>query len=149
MIQGGIIQEGAAQFEPFFPALVVLLPLLGFALNGFLALKHARLSADAVRAGGELDLDGPSGRPATHTLPSLIGPGVMLGAFIITLINFVAMMGVELHDPVVIEYWTWMATGTFSVGAALQLDQLSMIMMLIITGVGFLIHVFSVGYMKD
>jgi len=149
MVQGGSIQEGAAQFEPFLPGLVVLLPLLGFALNGFLALKHARLSADAVRAGGELDLDGPSGRPATHTLPSLIGPGVMLGAFIITLINFVSMMGVELHEPVVIEYWTWMATGTFSVSAALQLDQLSMIMMMIITGVGFLIHVFSVGYMKD
>ena len=149
MVQAGSTQAGAAQFEPFLPGLVVLLPLLGFALNGFLALKHARLSADAVRAGGELDLDGPSGRPATHTLPSLIGPGVMLGAFIITLINFVSMMGVELHEPVVIEYWTWMATGTFSVSAALQLDQLSMIMMMIITGVGFLIHVFSVGYMKD
>ncbi|MEX2466554.1 MAG: NADH-quinone oxidoreductase subunit L [Gemmatimonadota bacterium] len=149
MVQGGSTQAGAAQFEPFLPGLIVLLPLLGFALNGFLALKHARLSANAVRAGGELDLDGPSGRPATHTLPSLIGPGVMLGAFIITLINFVSMMGVELHDPVVVEYWTWMATGTFTVSAALQLDQLSMIMMMIITGVGFLIHVFSVGYMKD
>ena len=149
MVQGGSTQAGAAHFEPFLPGLVVLLPLLGFALNGFLALKHARLSADAVRAGGELDLDGPSGRPATHTLPSLIGPGVMLGAFIITLINFVSMMGVELHKPVIVEYWTWMATGTFSVSAALQLDQLSMIMMLVITGVGFLIHVFSVGYMKD
>jgi NADH-quinone oxidoreductase subunit L len=149
MVQAGSTQAGAAQFEPFLPGLVVLLPLLGFALNGFLALKHARLSADAVRAGGELDLDGPSGRPATHTLPSLIGPGVMLGAFVITLINFVAMLGVELHEPVVIEYWTWMATGTFAVSAALQLDQLSMIMMMVVTGVGFLIHVFSVGYMKD
>jgi NADH-quinone oxidoreductase subunit L len=39
--------------------------------------------------------------------------------------------------------------GTFSVDAAIQLDQLSMVMMMIVTGVGFLIHVFSVGYMKD
>jgi NADH-quinone oxidoreductase subunit L len=42
-----------------------------------------------------------------------------------------------------------MVTGTFTVEAALQLDQLSMIMMMVITGVGFLIHVFSVGYMKE
>ncbi len=33
--------------------------------------------------------------------------------------------------------------------AAIQLDQLSMIMMMVVTGVGFLIHVFSVGYMKE
>ncbi|MDZ7779668.1 MAG: NADH-quinone oxidoreductase subunit L [Gemmatimonadota bacterium] len=143
------IQAGSAQFEPFFPGLVVLLPLLGFALNGFLALKHARASADAVRGGGELELGGEEGRPSTHTLPTLIGPGVMLLAFLITLINFFGMLGTELSAPVVVEYWTWVATGTFTVNAALQLDQLSMIMMLVVTGVGFLIHVFSVGYMKD
>jgi NADH-quinone oxidoreductase subunit L len=149
MFQGGDAQAAAGQFEPFLPGLVVLLPLIGFLVNGFLALKHARTSADAVRAGGELDLDGPGGRPATHTLPTWIGPGVMLGAFLITLVNFTSMLGAELHEPVVVEYWTWIATGTFTVSAALQLDQLSMIMMMVVTGVGFLIHVFSVGYMKD
>src|SRR5690606_21459085 len=149
LLQGGSAQAAASTFEPFLPGLVVLLPLLGFVLNGILALQHGRASANAVRAGGELDLDGAGGRPATHTLPSLIGPGVMLGAFLITLVNFVGMLGAELHEPVVIEYWTWMATGTLTVSAALQLDQLSMIMMMIITGVGFLIHVFSIGYMKD
>ncbi len=137
-----------SEFVPFLPGLIVLLPLLGFLLNGALALSHARRSADAVRAGGELDLD-EGGRPSTHTLPSWIGPGVMLAAFALVLVNFGRMLGVELHDPVVIEYWSWMATGTFEVKAALQLDQLSIIMMTIITGVGFLIHVFSVGYMKD
>jgi NADH-quinone oxidoreductase subunit L len=150
VLQGATEQAAeAGGFEPFFPGLIVLLPLLGFALNGLLALSHGRASADAVRAGGELDLDGPGGRPVTHTLPSLIGPGVLLVAFLLTLVNFVRMLGVELHEPVVIDYWTWMSTGTFSVSAALQLDQLSMVMMMIITGVGFLIHVFSVGYMKD
>ncbi len=147
------VQEAAhgagGGFEPFFPGLVVLLPLLGFVLNGLLALSHARRSANAVRAGGELELDGPTGRPATHTLPTWIGPGVVGLAFALTLVNFVRMLGAELHEPVVIHYWTWMSTGTFSVSAALQLDQLSMIMMLVVSGVGFLIHVFSVGYMKD
>jgi NADH-quinone oxidoreductase subunit L len=140
---------GGGHFEPFFPGLIVMLPLLGFVLNGILALRHARASASAVRAGGELDLGDRGQRPATHTLPSWIGPGVLLIAFILTAINFARMLGVELHEPVVISYWTWMATGTFTVNAALQLDQLSMVMMMVVTGVGFLIHLFSVGYMRD
>ncbi len=147
--QGGApAAEGAAHFEPFFPGMIILLPLLGFVLNGLLAIRHGMASAVAVRAGGELDLD-KGGRPATHTLPSLIGPGVMLLAFILTLVNFIRMLGAHLEEPVVISYWTWMSTGTFAVDAAIQLDQLSMIMMMVVTGVGFLIHVFSVGYMKE
>ena len=147
--QGGApAAEGAAHFEPFFPGMIILLPLLGFVLNGLLAIRHGMASAVAVRAGAELDLD-EGGRPATHTLPSLIGPGVMLLAFILTLVNFIRMLGAHLEEPVVISYWTWMSTGTFAVDAAIQLDQLSMIMMMVVTGVGFLIHVFSVGYMKE
>ncbi|HSR42813.1 MAG TPA: NADH-quinone oxidoreductase subunit L, partial [Longimicrobiales bacterium] len=148
--EGSLAQAGGAPFEPFFPGLVVLLPLLGFLANGALALVAARRTADAARAGSEWSL--PSGgakRPATHTLPTWIGPGVLAAAFAISLVNFVRMSGAELHDPVVVEYWTWMVTGTFEVAAALQLDPLAMVMMLVVTGVGFLIHVFSVGYMKD
>ena len=79
MFQGGGAAAATGHFEPFLPGLVVLLPLIGFLINGFLALKHARASADAVRAGGELDLDGPGGRPATHTLPTWVGPGAPSG----------------------------------------------------------------------
>ncbi|HSH75247.1 MAG TPA: NADH-quinone oxidoreductase subunit L [Longimicrobiales bacterium] len=146
---GGQSASEAGPFEPFLPGLIVLLPLLGFVANGILALQHARASASAVRGGGELDLGERGARPATHTLPSWIGPGVLAGAFVITLVNFLRMFGAELHEPVVVSYWTWMATGTLNVDAALQLDQLSLIMMMIVTGVGFLIHVFSVGYMRD
>ena len=146
---GGQAAEAGGEFHPFLPGLIVLLPLLGFLANGVLALMHGRASADAVRGGGELDLGDRASRPMTHTLPTWIGPGVMAGAFVLTLINFTRMLGVELQEPVVLSYWTWMATGTFTVDAALQLDQLSMVMMMIVTGVGFLIHVFSVGYMRD
>jgi len=146
---GGEAASASGEFHPFLPGLVVLLPLLGFLANGWLALKHGKASADAVRAGGELDLGDRASRPSTHTLPTWIGPGVMALAFLITLVNFTRMLGVELEAPVVVHYWTWMATGTLTVSAALQLDQLSMVMMMIVTGVGFLIHVFSVGYMRD
>jgi NADH-quinone oxidoreductase subunit L len=150
LTQGGAHEApGGGTFEPFFPGLVVLLPLVGFAVNGVLALRHAKASAAAVRAGGELELDGPSGRPPTHTLPSFVGPGVILLAFLLTLVNFTRMLGTGLEEPAVVHYWTWMATSTFSVAAAVQLDPLSIVMMMVVTGVGFLIHVFSVGYMKD
>ena len=142
-----VAQEHAAgTFHPTLPGLIVLLPLIGFVLNGALALAHGRRSAAAVRAGGELDL---SDRPATHTWPTWIGPGVMLIAFVLTCVNFFGARAAGLHDPVVVSYWTWMATGTFTVDWALQLDALSLVMMMVVTGVGFLIHVFSVGYMQD
>ena len=136
------------EFEPFLPGLVLLLPLLGFLVNGALALASARRAADAVRAGGEWVLP-DTDRPATHTFPSLVGPGVMLAAFTVVLVNFLRMREAELHEPVVVSYWDWIVTGTFQVAAAIQLDQLSIMMMMVVTGVGFLIHVFSVGYMKD
>ena len=139
---------GANEWSPVLPGLVILLPLLGFVVNGALALTHARRSADAVRAGGELDLSA-GGRPLTHTLPTWIGPGVMGLALVITVVNFVGMAGVDLHEPIIRTYWTWIVTGSLTVDAAIQLDQLSMVMMLVVTGVGFVIHVFSVGYMKN
>ena len=149
LIQGDGQPFGGGEYEPLVPGLILLLPLLGFLANGILALVHARASANAVREGGELDLGGRADRPSTHTWPTWIGPGVMGGAFFLTLANFAGMFDAQLHEAVVISYWTWMATGTFAVEAAIQLDQLSMIMMMVVTGVGFLIHVFSVGYMRD
>jgi NADH-quinone oxidoreductase subunit L len=47
------------------------------------------------------------------------------------------------------ETWTWMAVGSFNPGFTFYLDGLSTVMMLVITGVGFLIHVYATGYMAD
>ena len=98
--------------------------------------------------------DHPSGpKPWTHTLPSLVAPGAILGAFIIAVMNFVAMRGAHEFAP--IRGWSWLPVGGSGAGNSLQvdfsllLDPLSMVMTLIITGVGFLIHVFSIGYMKE
>src|SRR5262249_16426565 len=51
--------------------------------------------------------------------------------------------GAALHDRI----YTWIVAGPFQADAALRLDALSAIMALVVTGVGFLIHVYSVGYM--
>ena len=149
VLTSGVPVQEAAHWEPVLPGLIVLLPLLGFVLNSVLALRAAGWSSAEVRAGREWDPFAGRERPFTHTLPTWIGPGVMLAAFVLTAWNFVGMFGAELHEPVIRSYWSWIATSTLQVDAAIQLDQLSMVMMLVVTGVGFLIHVFSVGYMKD
>ncbi|MYG12839.1 MAG: NADH-quinone oxidoreductase subunit L, partial [Gammaproteobacteria bacterium] len=45
--------------------------------------------------------------------------------------------------------WTWMAAGPFEVAIGLYLDGLSLVMVGVITGVGFLIHLYATGYMAD
>jgi NADH-quinone oxidoreductase subunit L len=119
------VQEHA--FEPLLLWAIALLPLLGFVLNGLAAYMA----------------------PERKIIPTLVGPGVVGIAFVIAILNFLGMRSAELHGPLVESYWSWMPAGSLQVAAAFQLDQLSMLMTLIITGVGFLIHVFSVGYMHE
>ncbi len=86
-------------------------------------------------------------KPWTHTLPSLVAPLAIFGAFLVAVMNWLAMRGTGEFD--VIPGWSWMPAGELQVNFALLLDPLSMLMTLIITGVGTLIHLFSIGYMKE
>jgi NADH-quinone oxidoreductase subunit L len=103
------------------------LPLLGFALNGALALW----------------------RPTAKTAVSIIGVGVLAGAFAVGIAAVSAFAGLHAEAPVVFRYWSWMPVGALQVDFALQMDQLSAVMLLVVTGVGSLIHLFSVGYMRE
>ena len=107
--------------------LVPALPLLGFVLNGALALSGARLKS-AV---------------------SVIGVGSVLGSLVVAVLVVRALAAAPAAGAVVFRYWDWMSVGTLQVSYALQLDALSAVMILIVTGVGSLIHIFSVGYMHD
>ncbi|HCR03600.1 MAG TPA: hypothetical protein DIU18_00270, partial [Gemmatimonadetes bacterium] len=64
-----IVQEGSETgveiaFEPFLPGLILLFPLLGFLVNGALALVSGKRAADVARAGGEWTLP-ENDRPST------------------------------------------------------------------------------------
>ena len=163
----GAAAEAGSGFEPTLLGLIVLLPLIGFAINGIAALIAARGAVRGRPGLGEADPseaeregsdhlehpathadDAPVTRPWTHALPSLVGPAVIALAFVLALINFFAMRGVSLDAPIVLSYWSWIPVGDLQVEAALQLDQLSILMTLIITGIGALIHIFSIGYMS-
>ncbi len=147
---------------------VPLLPFLGFLINGAFSIVSAYHAgpADPTLAHG----DGHGDRHGTHDeehgahgddhhqvkrhpfamLTSIVGPGVLLLSFILTAAIFFAMHGAgEIATPFIQRYFSWMPVGDLKLDAAFQLDQLSMMMMLVITGVGTLIHFFSVGYMQD
>ena len=70
----------------------------------------------------------------------------VLGAF---LLSAAALPGLRASGPVVKELFTWIPSGAFAAGAGFLVDPLSVLMALVVTGVGFLIHVYSVGYMKE
>jgi NADH-quinone oxidoreductase subunit L len=87
------------------------------------------------------------GRFVPRPVVAAIGCGTILAAFVIALGTFFALQNdAAPHDQTL---WTWVVSGGLQIDFGLVVDHLSVIMMLIVTGVGFLIHVYSVGYMED
>jgi NADH-quinone oxidoreductase subunit L len=78
-----------------------------------------------------------------------VGPGVLLGAFVVSAGVFLGLLARPPHEPDIVSLWSWMPAGPLQVNLAFQVDQLSAVMLLVVTGVGSLIHLFSVGYMKE
>src|ERR1041384_6612492 len=103
---------------------IPLLPLIGAAINGLFGrrFKNAMVSAVAL-----LFTAVSFGWAAWAVWSAWPGSGIAL--------------------PHIETLATWITAGTFSAPFGFQLDQLSMIMVLVVTGVGLLIHIYSVGYM--
>lgn len=99
---------------------IVLFPLLGVLFNVF---TGPRLGRKAI---------------------NLVSPGVVLLSF---LFSFAALLQLPPEGVLVDAVYTWITAGTLQVDFALRVDPLSATMILIVTGVGFLIHVYSTGYM--
>jgi NADH-quinone oxidoreductase subunit L len=79
----------------------------------------------------------------------VLGVATPVASFVYGLIIFFAMLGYPAAQRVRdVHMFTWIAAGRFHVDAGLQIDQLSITFVLLITGVGSLIHLFAVGYMS-
>jgi len=104
--------------------LIPFFPLVGFIINGLL------------------------GRNMNEKAVGVIGAGAALASFITALLTFNDLLGLSPEARVFTQtLYQWMATGNFGVDVAFRIDALSMTMVLVVTGVGFLIHVYSIGYM--
>ncbi|MCH7963311.1 MAG: NADH-quinone oxidoreductase subunit L [Bacteroidetes bacterium] len=105
--------------------LAVFLPLLGFLINGIFGTKIKN-----------------------EKVIGLIGSGAIGISFLIVVGAFFETLSLPADQRTnFVNLFTWMKVGTLDVSFAYQVDQLSLIMALVVTGVGFIIHVYSIGYM--
>jgi len=112
------------------PHWIILLPLAGAAINFLLgATLQKSLGKRAI---------------------SMVGCGVVIAAFALALTAFASMLALAPASRFMLDdLWRWFDIGGLNLNIAFWLDPLSMIMVLIITGVGGLIHIYSTGYMHD
>ena len=79
----------------------------------------------------------------------LLATAMSAGSFVLGLLHFFAMTNRSTEDRAITQtLFTWIEVGTFKVDAALLLDQLSICFVLLISGVGTLIHIYSISYMS-
>ena len=105
-------------------AIVILSPLVGFLINGFRYKKHSANVAGVIA-----------------TLAVAI-------SFISAILLVTDLVGMAAESRrIAVSFFEWMAVDKFKVNAGFVVDQISAIMILVITGVGTLIHLFSIGYM--
>ena len=108
-----------------FPALalILLFPALGVVFNLFLGPRYGRGAVNVV------------------------GPGVMFVAFGVATWAFLTLLAMPPGGALAVHLWGWIEAGRFHTEFGLRLDALSGVMVMIVTGVGALIHLYSVGYM--
>ncbi|MBV9888888.1 MAG: NADH-quinone oxidoreductase subunit L [Acidobacteria bacterium] len=104
--------------------IIPLLPLLGSAINGLLGAKWPNKIVNAVAVGST---------------------GLAFACALEAVREFSQLPPDQI--PFVKQFFTWISSGTFRAGFDLQVDQLTVVMLLVVTGVGWLIHIYSTGYM--
>jgi NADH-quinone oxidoreductase subunit L len=107
--------------------LIPVLPLIGVLINGLLGRRLEEVNKSLI-----------------HWIAcSAVGL-----SFVLTVITFFQLLALPGSERLVEYVWfEWIRAGDFSVSVAYQIDPLSMVMCLFVTGVGFLIHIYSIGYM--
>src|SRR6266480_1883667 len=114
--------EGVGGAMDVLAPLVLLAPLTGFLVNALL------------------------GRLLPRRLVGWVGAGSIGLALVFALVILSQVLGGQKLDQ---SYFTWWQSADFNVPFNLYVDALSTLMILVITGVGFLIHVYSIGYMRE
>src|SRR3954454_25198711 len=89
------------------------------------------------------------GNTRTSKWAHLLGCATVIGSFLVSVLVFVALLGRDADDRQIGQtLWSWVDAGSFHADMALLYDPLSALFLLLITGVGSLIHIYSVGYME-
>src|SRR6185436_6698671 len=107
-------------------ALIPLLPFAGFVVNATL------------------------GRRLPKSVSGGLASLVMLASFVISVMSVMQIAGRPVEERAIQEvFYTWIASGDLKIDVALRVDTLSAVMILVVTGIGSLIHIYSTAYMHD
>jgi len=113
-------------------SLIVLLPLLGFLANGFWYMSQLKKEHKAQ---------------ASHV--GALGTAAIGGSFLVGLICFFRLLAMEPEHRVLEQtLFSWIFIEGLHLDFAFRLDALNSLFVLVITGVGTLIHIYSIGYMS-
>ena len=88
-------------------------------------------------------------RRVPRRVAAVIGPGTVLASFVMSVWMLTTLYNPELPPVRVVFYYDWLSFGTMLIPFSFLFDPLSSLMTLVVTGVGFVIHLYSVGYMKE
>jgi NADH-quinone oxidoreductase subunit L len=106
--------------------LIPLFPLVGFLINGL------------------------NGHRMPKNLVGTIGAAMVGLSFALTVAIFLEYLKLPVNArPVEVKAYTWMVSGTFEAAVSFLVDPLSLIMLFVVSGVSFVIHIYSIGYMHD
>ena len=105
--------------------LIPILPLIGFLINGLFGKK---IKNETVIGG--------------------IAAGAVLGSFVVSCMTLFKLLSLPSTERVAeVKIFSWITSGTFNADVAFLIDPLSCVMIMVVSGVGFLIHLYSIGYM--
>src|SRR3982074_3105973 len=106
--------------------LIPLLPFLGFLLNASFGRRVGKAAAGAIAC------------------------GAMVRSFLVSLVAVWRLVGLPPESRAIVnQVFTWISSGDFTAAFTLRLDPLSSVMILVITGIGSLIHIYSTAYMHE
>jgi NADH-quinone oxidoreductase subunit L len=133
--------------------LIVLLPLLGFLLNGVLATRlgeglwpQGRRDAAPAPRGDHADLGRPGVGIVGRRFVTVVGCGLPLLSFALVVQSLITLQAGG-YTPLVEVAYRWAIIGDSAFEIAFYFDRLTAVMALVVTGVGSVIHIYSVGYM--
>ena len=104
--------------------IIILLPLLGFLINALV------------------------GKKLPKTVSGIIGSGTIFVSFVLSTIFFIGFVNGS-QQKIDVNVYDWIALPDFTITFGLLLDQLSATWLMVVTGIGFLIHIYSISYMHD
>ena len=104
--------------------LIIIFPLIGFLINAF------------------------AGKLLPKTVSGIIGSGTIFVSFVLSTLLFLGFLNGS-QQKIDLDVYDWISFPGFNISFGLLLDQLSITWLMVITGVGFLIHLYSISYMHD